>query len=274
MVKVATCQCGSTGTPEENMQNMIKLFKRAVENQSGLDLVVFPEYSYYSPLNIEESKQVAIDLEQPHPFLDAMRALAKEYKVNFIPGSFVTKAEDGKVKNTCVVINREGEIIGKYDKVHLMVAASYDESSYVSYGDKFCVVDTDFGTIGVMVCYDLRFPEQARTMCLQGAEILVVPAMFPSGQPLPTRVDDWDVLVRSTALTNMTYVVTSNQFGLVHNDAPFGRSGVTDPKGLVVSMAGGREDVVYGFIDLDYQRTVQENFGVWRNRRPELYKLN
>ena len=273
MVKIAACQCGSTGTREENLQKMVTLFHRAVEGQNGLDMVVFPEYAYYSPLNREESQTVAIDLGRPHPFLDTMRALAKEHRVNLIPGSFVTRAENGLVKNTSVVINREGEIIGRYDKVHLMVAAAYDESSYVSCGDRFCLVDTDFGRIGLMVCYDLRFPEQARTMCLQGAQIVFVPAMFPCGQPLPPRVDDWDILVRSTALTNMTYVVACNQFGLVHKDAPFGRTCVVDPKGLIVSAAGGREDVVYGFLDLAYQKTEQENFGVWRNRRPELYKL-
>lgn len=273
MVHVAIGQFGSTGTPEENQKVMEELFLQAVEEDKKLDLVVFPEYAYYSPLDRNESLQVAIDLSKPHPFIDRMRELARQYKVNVIPGSFVEKAEGGKVCNAVITINREGEIIGKYRKIHLFDAANYQESSYVEPGDKPCLVDTDFGRIGVMVCYDLRFPELARSMCIQGADIIVCPAEFPSGQPLPTRVDDWDVLVRSTALTNLTYVVAANQFGKVHNDTPFGRSCVVDPRGIVISAAQGRNCVVFGRIDLDYQNQTKENLAVWKNRRPDVYTL-
>lgn len=273
MIQVAICQCGSVGTPEENQQTMEQLFLQAVQDHPKLDLVVFPEYCYYAPLDREESVQVAIDLSRPHPFVERMRELARTHRVNLIPGSFAEKAGDNKVCNTVLTINREGEIIGKYRKIHLFDAASYQESSYVEPGDQLCLVDTDFGKIGVMVCYDLRFPEQARSMCLQGAQIIVCPAEFPAGQPLPPRVDDWDLLVRSAALTNGTYVVAANQYGLVHKDAPFGRSCVVDPRGIVISAAQGRNGVVYGGIDLEYQKQTQQNLGVWTNRKPDVYTL-
>lgn len=273
MIKVAICQCGSVSTPEENQKVMETLFLQAVSGANNVDLVVFPEYSYYSPLNRDESLSVAIDLTQPHPFIDRMKALAKQYKVNLIPGSFVEKAEGEKVCNAVITINRDGEIIGKYRKVHLFDAANYKESSYVEPGSELCIVRTDFGKVGVMVCYDLRFPEQARSMCMQGADFIVCPAEFPCGQPLPTRVDDWDLLVRSAALTNVTYVVAANQFGKVHNDTPFGRSCVVDPRGVVVSAAQGRNCVVYGSIDLEYQSLTRDNLAVWNNRRPDVYTL-
>ena len=273
MVKVAICQCGSVSTPEENQRVMETLFTQAVSEVNNLDLVVFPEYSYYSPLNRDESINVAIDLAQPHPFIDKMKALAKQYRVNLIPGSFAEKAEEGKVCNAVITINREGEIIGKYRKVHLFDAANYKESSYVEPGNKLCIVNTDCGKIGVMVCYDLRFPEQARSMCIQGADFIVCPAEFPCGQPLPTRVDDWDLLVRSTALTNVSYVVAANQFGKVHNDNPFGRSCIVDPRGVVISAAQGRNCVIYADIDLAYQYQTRENLAVWNNRRPSIYTL-
>ena len=126
-------------------------------------------------------------------------------------------------------------------------------------GDALCLVDTDFGRVGVLVCYDLRFPELARSLCLQGAELLVCPAQFPCGQPLPARVDDWDLLIRSTALTNLTYTVGANQFGIVRRDAPFGRSCFVC--------------VVHAMLDLDYQREVQKNLASWNNRRPDVYCL-
>lgn len=273
MVRVAICQCGALGTPEENQQTMEALFLQAVSEQPNLDLIVFPEYAYYAPLDKDESMAVAIDLNQPHPFVDRMRALAKEHQVYLVPGSFAEKGSDGKVCNAVITIDRTGEIVAKYRKIHLFDAASYKESAYVEPGDKLCLVDTDFGKIGVMVCYDLRFPELARSMCLQGAQMIVCPAEFPAGQPLPTRVDDWDLLVRSTALTNVTYVLAANQYGVVHNDTPFGRSCVVDPRGVVVGAAQGRNCVVYGHIDLDYQRQTQENLAVWANRKPQLYTL-
>ena len=272
-VYVAIGQCGSIGTPEENAKMVEFMFLEAVNKNPGLDLVVFPEYIYYSPVDQEDSQRVAIDLNQSHPYIDRMKALAKKYQINFVPGSFVEKADDGRVHNTAIFINREGEIIGKYRKVHLMDAASYKESAYVAPGDKLCLIDADFGKVGLMVCYDLRFPEQARSMCLQGAEIIIVPAQFPAGAPLPPRVDDWDILTRSAALTNLTYVVAANQFGAVHKDHPFGRSGVIDPRGIVIAAASGRPEMVYGTIDLDYQRQVQKNLAAWSNRRPDIYTL-
>lgn len=234
---------------------------------------MFPEYAYYSPLDKDESIAVAIDLEQPHPFIDGMKDLARQYHVNLIPGSFVEKADDTKVCNAVITINREGKIVGKYRKIHLFDAASYKESAYVEPGNSLCLVDTDFGKIGVMVCYDLRFPELARSMCLQGAEMIICPSEFPCGQPLPSRVDDWDLLVRSTALTNVTYLVAANQFGKVHNDTPFGRSCLVDPRGVIISAAQGRNCVIFGSIDLEYQQQTQENLAVWSNRKPDLYTL-
>ncbi len=274
MIKVAICQIGSIGTPEENQDKMEKIFLEAVNGSSELDLVVFPEYSYYSPLNREEAINVAIDLSEPHPFVEKMKNLAKEYKVNLIPGSFAEKVSENKICNVVLTINRDGEIIGKYRKIHLFDAASYKESSYVEPGDEICIVDTDFGKIGVMVCYDLRFPELARTMCIEGAEIIVCPSEFPVGQPLPPRVDDWDILVKSTALTNLTYLITANQYGAIHNDTPFGRSCIVDPRGIITSMAQGRECIVYGDIDLKYQESVKDNLAVWENRRPEIYTIS
>lgn len=169
MVQVALCQMGSVGTPEENMAEMERLFLQAVENsRAELDLIVFPEYCYYTPVDKDDARRIAIDVSRPHPFIDRMKELAREYHVNLIPGSFAAVAKDGKVSNHSIMLNREGEEIGFYDKIHLFDAAGYKESSYVEAGSRLCLVDFDFGKVGFEVCYDLRFPEQARTMVLQG----------------------------------------------------------------------------------------------------------
>lgn len=273
MIHIAIGQCGSTGTAEENQREMERLLLQAVEEDPKLDLMVFPEYCRYTPKNRADALHCAIDLEEGHPFVERMRELARRHQVYLIPGSFPERAEENKVCNTVLTIGRDGEIAGKYRKIHLFDAAGYQESSYMQAGDRLCLVDADFGKIGVLVCYDLRFPELARSLCLQGAEILVCPAQFPCGQPLPPRVDDWDLLIRGTALTNLIYVAGANQFGMVRKDAPFGRSCVADPRGTVIAAASGRSCVVHAWIDLDYQRQVRENLAAWNNRRPEIYQL-
>lgn len=274
MVHVALCQMGSIGTPEENQAEMERLFLEAVNHsKTDLDLIVFPEYCYYTPLDREDARSAAIDLSSPHPFIKRMKELAAEYHINLIPGSFAAVAGDGKVKNHTIMLNREGEEIGSYDKIHLFDAAGYQESSYVEAGNELCLVDFDFGRVGFEVCYDLRFPEQARTMVLKGADLIVVSSEFPAGQPLPPRTNDWDLLVRSCALTNLTYVAVCNQFGAVHADHPFGMSMVVDPRGIAVSSAQGRNCVVYGDIDLEYAKATKKNLAVWENRRPDVYEL-
>lgn len=274
MVQVALCQMGSVGTPKENQSEMERLFLEAVNySRKELDLIVFPEYGYYSPLDREDAVRTAIDLKRPHPFITRMKELARQYHVNLIPGSFAARADNGKISNHSIMINRDGREIGSYDKIHLFDAAGYRESSYVEAGDHLCLVDFDFGRVGFEVCYDLRFPEQARTMVLCGAEIIIVSSEFPAGQPLPSRTNDWDLLVRSCALTNLTYVAACNQFGAVHDDHPFGMSMVADPRGIAVSAAQGRNCVVYGEIDLEYERLTRKNLAVWENRRPDMYQV-
>lgn len=274
MINIAICQIGSTTDSKKNQDKMERLILEAIKENPELDLIVFPEYSYFPPANRDEAIENAIDLNEDNVFIERMKSLAREHRVNLIPGSFAEKVSDEKICNTVLTINREGNIIGKYRKIHLFDAAKYKESSYVEPGDDICVVDTDFGKIGVMVCYDLRFPELARSMCLKGAEIIVCPAEFPVGQPLPTRVDDWDILVKSTALTNVTYLIAANQFGNIHNDHPFGRSCIVDPRGITTAFAQGRECIIYGTIDLNYQSEVKQNLAVWENRRPEIYDLS
>ena len=136
MVQVALCQMGSVGTPEENMAEMERLFLQAVENsRAELDLIVFPEYCYYTPVDKDDARRIAIDVSRPHAFIDRMKELAREYHVNLIPGSFAAVAKDGKVSNHSIMLNREGEEIGFYDKIHLFDAAGYKESSYVAETD-------------------------------------------------------------------------------------------------------------------------------------------
>ncbi len=270
MIKIALCQTDTAGSPRRNTALIAQMTKDAAKN--GADVVVFPENSYY------DINAPRIHGEAPEPlggrFVTEMRAIAKENHVNLIPGSFERLAESGKYFNTCLFINCDGEIIGRYDKIHLMKAMNYDESEFVEAGSQPAVFDTDIGRVGIMVCYDLRFPELARGMVQDGADIIFVPAFFPAGSPLPPRTDHWDTLVDSTALLNLTYVVAVNQYGKMSTESPFGRSRVTDPWGTVIAQCPNCVSIAYAELDMEYQKKVREQVGSWNNRRPDVYTLH
>ena len=271
MFKVAICQMGATKSAKENLQTIIDMSTQAAEGAGGrLDAILFPEYSYFAP---DQKSDTQKPEEIPGPFSEAMCALAKKLNVNLIPGSFMRLAPSGKYYNTCMFIDRSGKVLAAYNKVHLFDALGSKESDYVEFGTEQCVFDCDLGRVGIMTCYDLRFPELARGMVQQGANILFVPAMFPGGDSLPPRTDHWDGLVHSTALLNQTYVVSCNQFGHVFDAIPFGRSRVVDPWGPVIASCRNCQDIAYASIDLDYQEQIRSSVGAWANRRPEVYTL-
>jgi predicted amidohydrolase len=271
MIQVALIQMCATGTKEANLSLIRRMVRDAVEGVKKLDVVCLPEYCYGVP-TADTSRDLAESI--PGNYSEEIAKLAERYKVNISAGSFAEKGERRKIYNASLFFNRRGEIIGKYRKTHLMNAMNYRESDSVLPGDSIAVFETDFGRVGVMVCYDLRFPELARTMTSQGAEIIFVPSAFPSGLPLPPRTDHWDVLTKCTALLNSVYVVATNQFGQDHGENYFGRSSVIDPWGTRTVQATGRQGIIYGAIDLEYERHVKAILATWNNRRPELYHLS
>ena len=272
MIKVAAVQMGASTSAGDNLRRMKDYVVEACTHTPDLDVIVFPEYCYYEPHTAQDALDHALTV--PGPLTDALAELAVRYHVNIVSGSFAEKAPGGKMFNSVVFIDRSGRILANYHKIHLMVGMNFDESEYVEFGDHVCVFDTDFGRVGMMVCYDLRFPELARTMVLNGADVIFVSSCFPSGSPLPPRTDHWDILTQSTALLNLTYTVASNQFGSTCCDNHFGRSCIVDPWGIATAKAAGGECIVYGELDLEYQRAIRENMRAILNRRPELYDIN
>lgn len=271
-VKVALCQRGVTGSKDQNIAETVSMIEEAAEHCPGLDLIIFPEYNYYEALSLEEARANSETMDGR--YITEMKKQARRFGVNLIPGSFAETCGE-KVKNTCALIDRSGEVAGSYSKVHLMDAIGIRESDAAVPGDKLGVFDTDFGRIGLMVCFDLRFPEQPRSMVLQGADIIFCAASFPTGSPLPPRTDHWDLLVQSTALLNLTWTCAVNQFGSIcgGTENPFGRSMVVDPWGIVTASALGRRDIVYATLDMQHQKEIRGRVATWNCRRPDIYTL-
>lgn len=269
-VQVALCQRRACRDKQENLRQTIELIERAMATRPELDVIVFPEYSYHMPRSAQDGLFNAEGMDGP--YMQEMAFQARKHHVNLIPGSFAEIA-GMKSKNTCPFIDRSGCVSAKYTKIHLMDGIGGAESVSTRPGSEMCVFDTDFGRVGMLMCYDLRFPELSRSMVLKGADILFCPACFPWGNPLPPRSDHWDLLVESTALLNLTWICAVNQYGEVNGSYAFGRSMVVDPWGTRVIMAAGQEEIIYATLDMAYEQKVRAQVGTLENRRPDVYEL-
>jgi predicted amidohydrolase len=204
---------------------------------------------------------------------DAFSARARAFGTYIVAGTVLNRREDGKIYNTALLFDRNGAVAGQYDKIHLFdalnAADGEQESHYCQAGDHLFVGETDFGKIGVVVCYDIRFPELARSLALRGVKFLLVPAAFYS-----PRFDHWTELIRAAALHNSMYVLGANLFGAWNPANKFcGRSLLADPWGVVVAAASDTPAFFQAYVDADYPDQIRNAIGSFHNRRPALYDI-
>ena len=267
-VRIAAIQMGATDNFGRNLDRASGLVDEAAESWGQLDVVCLPEYCYGLPASVAgETRSPSLK----EGVLDEMSSRAVRHGTNIITGSFPEPAGEGRCYNATLVIDRRGNFVGQYRKTHLFDAMGAEESKTVAPGDELGIFDLDIGRIGIMVCYELRFPEIARTLVLRGAEIIFVPSAFPFGAALPPRADHWDILTASTAISNLVCVVAVNQFGEPGGEKLFGRSAIIDAWGTRLAQPPAGEGVAVGDVDLSSQSRLRERLPVLGHRRPELY---
>ncbi len=212
----------------------------------------------------------SIVMEGDDPVLAAVRDAAGAAGVSVQLGSLAVRRADGKLANRGFVIDGEGGIAARYDKMHLFdvdlpSGESWRESAAYVAGDAATVVDTSLGKLGMSICYDLRFAELFRVLSDAGATVLSVPSAFTR----PTGAAHWHVLLRARAIESAAFVVAAAQTG-VHEDGreTYGHSLVVDPWGEVLLDMG--EEAGLGFVDLDLARVaeVRRRIPVLDHRRP------
>ncbi len=259
-IHVLGVQLGCTADKSDNLNRALALIEEGFDTYKTIDVVCLPELFYSNPTKDNRSHiGEVLDSE----YFNKLSECAKRHRVNMITGSFPL-IEGDKLLNACLCIDRDGALIGVYGKTHLFDAFTSKESETVDPGDAIGLVDFDFGTVGIAICYELRFGELLKTLALKGADVLFVPSAFYT-----PRHDQWEVLVQSAALNNLMYTVAINQYG----DRFFGRSCIADPCGIIVSKASDQEGILFGKLDMDYQRCIREKIPVYVNRRPELYDV-
>jgi len=231
----------------ESTSEALRLSRRAVD--AGAQLITLPEY--FSQLDIRGG-QLRLDpfSEETHPALIAFRKLAEDAGVWALLGSVPIASGDGRIFNRSVLIDAGGDIVERYDKIHLFdvdlsEGERYRESEVVAPGSRAVVAATPWGLLGMSVCYDLRFPHLYRSLAKAGAEILTIPAAFTR----TTGAAHWHVLLRARAIENGAFVIAPAQCGVHGEGETYGHSLIVDPWGRILAEGGEEPGVVMAVID-------------------------
>ncbi|MGO4890238.1 carbon-nitrogen family hydrolase [Anaerobacillus sp. MEB173] len=250
------------GNPEENRKK-VKAWAEKVVKEENSDTLVLPEM-WTTAYTLEDLKTIADDEKQVT--IDFLSGLASEHQVNIIGGSIAQKVGD-KIYNRAVVFNRSGELIYQYDKIHLV--PMLDEHLYLEGGQTGAeVFELEGVKMGLIICYDMRFPELARSLALEGAQVLFILAEWPSA-----RVNHWKALQIARAIENQMYIVSANRVG-VHDGVEFcGHSMFVDPWGdVLLQGTENKEETLTTELDLQKVLEVRENVPVFMSRVSRLYK--
>lgn len=267
-MRVALAQMNSADDVARNREVAQDLVRRAAD--VGATIVVLPERWHFLH---DDTRVVAAAETIDGPSVSAMRELARELGIALIAGSIAERSEDPRrVYNTSVAIERDGAIAGVYRKLHLFDVevgdTVYRESSATRPGDAIVCCRLAGLTIGMSVCYDLRFPELYRRLALDGARLLVVPAAFTAA----TGPDHWEVLLRARAIENQCFVLAANQWGRhPHGARSHGRSTIVDPWGVVLACAADATTLVVADLDPAALDDVRRRLPALAHRRADIY---
>ncbi len=265
-MKLALVQMTSTQDPQENLAECEGFVREAASR--GAEFVLTPEVTNCIAASRKRLADVLFE-EADDPFLKRMRAVAAECSVWLLLGSLGVKSEsvEGKFANRSFLIAPDGEIIARYDKIHMFDVEisdteKYRESNSYERGDKAVVAQTPFAKIGLTICYDVRFPHLYRTLAQNGAEIITVPAAFAQ----TTGEAHWHTLLRARAIETGAFIIAPAQTGLHYSEngkdrRTFGHSMVVAPWGEIILDAGTEKGVFLTDIDLSEVTKARRRIG-------------
>ncbi len=275
-VSIALIQTVCSERKEENLNRVAEKIKEAAS--IGADIVCLQELFNYSYFAREPKKDFHWIAESiPGQTSNFLIEQARKYQINIVGGSFYEKGDNGQYYNTTLIINRRGDIVGKYRKMHIPHDPNYYEQDYFSPGDLgFIVADLDGIKVAPLICYDQWFPEAARIVTLKGAQIIFYPTAIGFFEELkkaePFSAQRWEDAMRSHASLNGVYVAAVNRVGSEGDIEFWGGSFIADPFGQLVSKANSRdEEIVFATVDLDKIFESQDGWGFLRNRRTDSY---
>lgn len=259
-MKVSVGQFNPGADVVENLATMRRLSVDAA--QEGSKLILFPEEAMFSVGRIKGDFAAAVDAHWT-TFVQGLSMMAAEVGIGVIAGGYESSGE-ARPYNTLVALGDDGEILGTYRKLHLYDAFSYQESTRIKPSDRgITLVEIGGFKVGIMTCYDIRFPELARALVLAGADMICVSAAWFKGEH---KIDHWETLLKARAIENTCWVAAAG----TSSKHCIGHSAILDPMGIAIDFLNDEAEGV-ATTDVTHRRIeeVREFLPVLRNRRFE-----
>lgn len=268
MIRVATIQMVSTADVEKNLSQAKTLIQQAASE--GAEFAVLPEY--FPLISDDETDKLNIVEDfGAGPIQDFLAGNASEHGMWLMGGSMPIRCEDPqRVSSSCLLYNPAGECVARYDKIHLFdvcvdkdAEESYMESRTIMPGREVVVVETPFATLGLSICYDLRFPELYRALVSKGANIITVPSAFTYS----TGKRHWEMFLRARAVENLCFVIASGQGGQnTEKRRTWGHSMIIDPWGNILCSLEDGPGVACTDLDLTLVEELRASFPALKHR--------
>lgn len=249
------------GCPEENFRLAEALITEAMAEQP--DVIVLPE-TWNTGFFPRENLEALCDRDGQQ-VIAQIGALAAKHHVNIVAGS-VSNLRSGKIFNTAMVFDRAGACIASYDKTHLFTPMG--EDACYTPGDHLCRFTLDGVSCGLIICYDVRFPELTRSLTVQGLDMLFVVSQWPA-----VRTNHLRVLTTARAIENQMFVVCCNSCGTAGETVYGGNSAIIDPWGVTLTLADASQQLLSAHCDLNVLTQIRSTIPVFRDRKPALYKF-
>ncbi|HYY39892.1 MAG TPA: carbon-nitrogen hydrolase family protein [Nitrososphaera sp.] len=267
MRKIAVVQMRSSEDKQENLKKSVDFIDEAAGK--NVHLVCFPEFQMAFSSGSQSASQLAAIAETVNDnFVLTLAAAAKKNRIGVVATIYEKSRKPNHVYDTAVIISQSGEITSVYRKLHLYDALGFKESTKLMPGKSIAKpAKTPGGNVGILICYDLRFPELSRLLTIKGADILVAPSAWVAGE---MKEEHWQTMIKARAIENGSYVIAPDQVGNIY----CGRSMVVDPFGVVLIDMGQREGIE--IVDIDKTRTqqVRRSLPMLKNRRTDIYRLS
>ncbi len=263
-MKVAIVQFKASTNKETNLKKIINFISKASKNKAKL--VAFPEFMMFYTSSSQSPKQLAELAETINGnFVSEIAKSAKENRIQVVGSFYEKSAKKDRVYDTSFVIDKTGKVISTYRKIHLYDALGFRESDKMKSGSKISKpVKTSVGKVGMMICYDLRFPEMSRSLAAAGSEVLVAPSAWVKGH---MKEEHWLTINKTRAIENGCYVVAPDQVGNIY----CGRSVIVDPYGKILVDMKKKQGIAYADIDLKKIKQIRKVLPLLKNRRTDIY---
>jgi predicted amidohydrolase len=263
-MKAAIIQFKASTNKQVNLKKIISYIQKAAFKKAKL--CAFPEFMMFYTNSNQNARQLASLSESINGnFVSTIAKTAKENHIQVI-GSFYEKSRrKDRVYDTSFVINSSGKVISTYRKIHLYDALGFKESDKMTSGSKIAnPVKTSLGKIGMMICYDLRFPEMSRSLAAAGSQILIAPSAWVKGY---MKEEHWITINKARAIENGCYVIAPDQVGNIY----CGRSLVVDPFGKILLDMRKKQGIGFVEIDLNKVKQTRKVLPLLKNRRTDIY---